>query len=79
MDHIRKELLEIEADPGDLMEWIDVAILALDGAWRSGATPEQIIMALVGKQIKNEGRTWPDWKTMSPDAAICHVKVEGEE
>lgn len=65
VDHIRKELLEIEA----VMEWIDVAILALDGAWRSGATPEQIIMALVGKQIKNEGRTWPDWKTMSPDAA----------
>lgn len=34
--HIRKELQEIEDDPTDLTEWIDVAILALDGAWRTG-------------------------------------------
>lgn len=72
VDHIRKELLEIQADPGDLREWIDVAILALDGAWRSGATPRQIIAALVAKQVKNEGRIWPDWRTMSADKAIEH-------
>ncbi|WP_368735417.1 dATP/dGTP pyrophosphohydrolase domain-containing protein, partial [Metapseudomonas otitidis] len=29
VDHIRKELKEIEASPGDLSEWIDVVILAL--------------------------------------------------
>lgn len=28
--HIRKELLEIEAEPYDLDEWIDVMILAMD-------------------------------------------------
>jgi len=50
-----------------------VVILALDGAWRSGATPEQIIGALVAKQTKNEGRQWPDWRTMPPDVAICHT------
>lgn len=72
IDHIRKELLEIEADPGDLAEWIDVAILALDGAWRTGASPQQIIDALVAKQVKNEGRTWPDWRTAPPDKAIEH-------
>lgn len=66
-DHIRKELAEIEAEPTDLTEWIDVVILALDGAWRSGATPEQIIAALVAKQVTNEGRQWPDWRTMSAD------------
>lgn len=33
--HIRKELAEIEADPLDLMEWIDVANLAMDGFWRA--------------------------------------------
>lgn len=73
VDHIRKELKEIEAEPSDLTEWIDVVILALDGAWRSGSTPEQIIAALVAKQTKNEGRIWPDWRTMSEDAAICHL------
>jgi hypothetical protein len=72
VDHIRKELREIEADPGDLKEWIDVVILALDGAWRSGASPADIIAALVAKQTKNEGRTWPDWRTADPNKAIEH-------
>ncbi|WP_312368087.1 dATP/dGTP pyrophosphohydrolase domain-containing protein [Stenotrophomonas sp.] len=72
VDHIRKELLEIEADPGDLREWIDVTILALDGAWRSGATPQQVIAAIVEKQTKNESRVWPHWSTMPADKAIEH-------
>jgi hypothetical protein len=72
IDHIRKELLEIEADPSDVIEWIDVVILALDGAWRAGYSPEQIIGALVEKQAKNEGRSWPDWRTMPTDKAIEH-------
>ncbi|MCT7342173.1 DUF550 domain-containing protein [Pseudomonas aeruginosa] len=67
VDHIRKELREIEEAPGDLAEWIDVVILALDGAWRTGATPAQIIDALVAKQTKNEARTWPDWRTAPAD------------
>lgn len=72
VDHIRKELHEIEADPTDLSEWIDVVILALDGAWRSGAQPHQIIAALVAKQTKNEARVWPDWQTADPNKAIEH-------
>lgn len=79
VDHIRKELLEIEAAPDDLGEWVDVVILALDGAWRSGANPEQIIAAIRGKQARNEARTWPDWRTMSPDQAIEHVRTEEPE
>jgi hypothetical protein len=75
VDHIVKELAEILADPSDLTEWIDVAILALDGAWRSGASPEQIVAALVAKQAKNEARTWPDWRTAEPGKAIQHVRV----
>lgn len=78
IDHIRKELLEIEAAPADLSEWIDVVILALDGAWRTGATPEQIIAALVAKQDKNEARQWPDWRTAAPDQAIEHVRHDPE-
>jgi hypothetical protein len=34
IDHLRKEVAEIEKSPSDILEWIDVAILALDGAWR---------------------------------------------
>lgn len=72
IDHIRKELLEIEAAPQDLEEWVDLIQLALDGAWRSGALPVEIINAIVAKQTKNEGRTWPDWRTADPTKAIEH-------
>lgn len=77
-DHIRKELVEVEQSGGSLAEWIDVVILALDGTWRSGATPEQIVEALVAKQTRNEGRTWPDWRTADPNKAIEHDR-SGEQ
>lgn len=76
LDHIRKELMEIEAKPDDLGEWIDVVILAFDGAWRAGYTPEEIVEALVAKQVRNEARRWPDWRTAPPDTAIEHVRTE---
>lgn len=34
VDHIRKELDEIQRSPADLEEWVDVILLAFDGAWR---------------------------------------------
>lgn len=74
IDHIIKKLDEIESDPTDLSEWIDVVILALDGAWRIGATPEEIVAALVAKQTKNESRSWPDWRNAEPGKAIEHIK-----
>ena len=73
LDHIRKELKEIEDDPTDVAEWVDVIILAFDGAWRAGWEPQQIIDAIKAKQARNEARTWPDWRTVSPDAAIEHI------
>ena len=74
-DHIRNELAEVEADGGPLAEWVDVIILSLDGAWRSGASPEQIVAAIVAKQTKNEGRRWPDWRTADPGKAIEHDRT----
>lgn len=75
LDHIRKELAEIEADPTDLGEWVDVVILAFDGAWRAGWEPEQIIAAVKAKQARNEARTWPDWRGRSEDEAIEHDRT----
>lgn len=40
LDHLRKEIAEAEKDPYDLSEWIDLAILAIDGAWRHAARIE---------------------------------------
>ena len=78
-DHIRKELQEVQDDAGaglpTLDEWVDVIILGFDGAWRSGATPEQIVAAIVAKQTKNEGRRWPDWRTSATGKAIEHDRT----
>lgn len=76
LDHIRKELAEIEQHPTDVTEWIDVVLLALDGAWRAGYEPEAIAAALEAKQLRNESRSWPDWRTATPGQAIEHIKGE---
>jgi len=57
-NHIRKELLEIEAAPHDLEEWVDVIILALDGAWRAGYNAPDIASMLEAKQAKNKSRVF---------------------
>ena len=75
LDHIRKELVEIEADPGDVTEWADLIILAFDGAWRSGHSPADTIAAIKAKQEQNEAREWPDWRTADPNKAIEHVRA----
>lgn len=74
VDHIRSELEEIEENPSDLSEWIDVIILGFDGAWRAGHSAEEIVNALVAKQTKNENRNWPDWRTAEDGKAIEHIK-----
>jgi hypothetical protein len=75
LDHLRKELKEVEADPHDIDEWVDVVILGLDGAWRHGGRPQEILDRIVAKLAKNEARTWPDWRTASEDEAIEHDRT----
>jgi len=83
IDHIRKELVEVaelaDANADTFPEWVDVIILGLDGAWRSGASPEQIVEAITAKQARNEGRTWPDWRAAPASQAIEHIRTEHSE
>jgi hypothetical protein len=71
-DHIEKEIKEIKAAPHDLSEWVDVVILAIDGAWRAGFTAAQIVDALRAKQAKNIAREWPPLAAQDPDKAAEH-------
>lgn len=74
--HILKELKEIEDVPDDADEWIDVVILALDGAWRnSGKSAGEIIDAYHRKMDKNYRRKWPDWRDLPEDQAIEHDRT----
>lgn len=74
LDHIRRELREVEAQPFDVFEWADVLILAFDGAWRCGHEPQDVIDAIKAKQAINEARMWPDWRDYSEDQAIEHIE-----
>jgi hypothetical protein len=72
VEHIRSELNEITEAPQDLREWVDVMILALDGYWRHGGTPETLMDALIKKQNVNFARAWPT--PVSEDIAVEHQK-----
>lgn len=87
IDHIRKELTEVEkanAVSGDrAKEWVDVVILAMDGLWRELAychgrnirtetTAEWAVGQIREKLSTNELRNWPDWRTADPTKAIEH-------
>ena len=87
VDHIRKELKEVQDANGEAAEWVDVVILALDGltrrlAYCNGARQEPREVAEIacrmidGKQSRNEARDWPDWRTQSKDKAIEHVRIK---
>lgn len=56
--HLKKELEEVEAEPNDLEEWVDVLFLALDGAARSGHSGKALIVKMVEKHQKNLRREW---------------------
>lgn len=77
-DHIRKELDEIDADPTDLREWVDVIILAFDGAWRAGWQPQEVLDAILTKQLTNRERVWPDWRLVPEGEVIEHVRDDVE-
>lgn len=85
IDHIRKELVEVETSSATRAEeWVDVVILAIDGLTRELAFAAsdkrrdlQLTAALAcklisEKQARNEARTWPDWRAADPDKAIEH-------
>jgi hypothetical protein len=69
--HIEKEVAEIRQKPHDLTEWIDVMILALDGYWRAGGDPADIMAQLQAKQDVNFLRQWP---ASSDDQSSEHVR-----
>lgn len=74
IEHITKELKEIEDKPYDLEEWIDVVVLGMDGFWRHGGRAEDFMMLLQRKQVKNFARKWPEPK--SEDEAVEHIREE---
>lgn len=91
--HIKKEFVEIEKeydkDPLSRKaceEWVDVAILALDGLMRSikhadskmdsFQVAETAVSLIVRKQGINEDRDWPNWRDSHDDKPIEHDRTK---
>lgn len=85
---LNSELQEFVRQSEAIYEWTDVAILGLDGLtraiwdrwpeWTAEQVATQAVKMIMSKQTKNEGRTWPDWRTAPADKAIEHVRGVGE-
>ena len=71
--HIVKEVGEVRENPDQLSEWIDIIILACDGALRRGFLPEEIASTLEAKMAENRARKWPDWRFSSDEEPIEHL------
>lgn len=81
LKHLEKEAREAyeETDPAKRKEEIaDCLFLVFDAAHRAGMTPLELIDVATTKLIKNESRTWPDWRSKPADVAIEHERKEGE-
>ncbi len=74
LKHIEKEMQEVREEPESPKEWLDIVILALDGAWRTGASPAEIRGHLWDKQILNLSREFP--YPESEDHISEHIKEE---
>lgn len=57
-------------------EITDCLFLVFDAAWRAGITYGELAMLARRKLDVNKLRTWPDWRTLAPDAISEHVKEE---
>ena len=72
--HIESELQEIRDAPNDIMEWVDVILLAIDGAFRAGFSAKEIVSAMIRKQEINKTRVWT---VPNGDEPSFHIR-EGE-
>jgi len=75
-NHIRKELIEVESEPEDLLEWVDVIAMAVDGAWRIGASAYEIASAMEAKLAICKNRNWPPVDENAQDSPVEHVRSE---
>lgn len=67
-------MIEVEENPDNLEEWVDVILLTFDGARRMGNTPKEICDMIIYKQTKNEKRKWPDYKEGDSERIIEHMR-----
>ena len=85
LDHMEKEAEEVRSAKSikdKQREWVDMFHLSIDGLLRSliregyatARAASEAVHMIRTKQTTLEMREWPDWRTVSPDKAIEHVR-----
>lgn len=77
LKHIARESDEVRAaDHPDqaLGQWVDIIILAIDGALRAGHTPLAVAQAILNKHRINKGRRWPPLVNQIPGEPNEHIR-----
>ena len=72
LEHLRREILELIADPKDRSEWADVFILILGAANLAQIAAPELIAIANAKMSINEKRKWP----AMPDAHGVYHHIE---
>lgn len=72
--HLQREVRELQAAPGDSMEWADVLILLLGAAEMQGMSVADLVDAARIKMAINERRSWGP---MDAEGCFGHVKGNG--
>lgn len=71
IERIKQKLEEVKACPEDLYGWVDIMMLAIDGATRQGWSADRIAQALPDKLAINQRRAWPDWQSGAGACKRC--------
>lgn len=89
IDHIKKELVEVQNFTNDPEEWVDLWFMATHGLWQTlsqmypGYGSEQLaqlmLQGIEAKASKNEARNWPDRASQDPNKAVEHIRTPAEE
>ena len=58
LEHLRREVVELQDNPRDLSEWADVFILILGSANKAGLAAPELIALAHEKMAINENRKW---------------------
>ena len=74
LNHLEKEIKEVQEAPGDIYEYVDCLLLVMDASRRAGFDQKQLIHAAYQKLEENKNRSWPDWKTSSLDNPMEHIR-----
>lgn len=72
LDHLKKEIEEALANPGDITEFADLLLLVFDAARRAGHRYWELKHAVIDKLNINQRRKWG--KPSDPTRAVEHIR-----